>query len=224
MATADTSTLAQQIEEFQQNMSGRSPSDVGAALRAETERIIRSGVGAQAVKEGERAPDFALPDATGGKVQLADLLQRGPVVVTFYRGEWCPYCNLTLRAYLAVLPEITALGATLVAVSPQTPDNSLTTAEKKGLTFPVLSDVGNRVARQYGLVFALSAAARPFYTAIGSDLPAYNGDASWELPVPGTFVIASDGTVRLAFVDPDYTHRLEPAAIVAALRDLAPGR
>ena len=224
MAIADTATLAQQIEEFQQNMSSRTPSDVGAGLRAEAERIIRSGIGAQAPMKGQRAPDFVLPDALGETVRLADLRQRGPVVVTFYRGACCPYCNLALRAYQAVLPEITARGATLVAISPQTPDNSLTTAEKAGLTFPVLSDVGNRVARRYGLVFALSEAARPLYTAVGSDLPAYNGDALWELPVPGTFVMAPDGTVRLAFVDPDYTHRLEPAAILAALRDLAPGR
>ena len=224
MATSDTSTLAQQIEEFQLNMSSEALSDIGTGLRAEAAHIIRSNVGAQALKEGEPAPDFALPDPTGGTVRLAGLLRRGPVVVTFYRGAWCPYCNLALRAYQAALPEIKALGATLVAISPQTPDNSLTTAEKAGLTFPVLSDVGNRVARRYGLVFALSEAARPIYTAIGSDLSVYNGDASWELPVPGTFVIAPDGTVRLAFVDPDYSHRLEPAAILAALRDLAPDR
>jgi len=157
-------------------------------------------------------------------VRLADLLERGPVVLTFYRGAWCPYCNLTLRAYQAALPAITALGATLVAVSPQTPDNSLTTVEKKELTFPVLSDAANVVARQYGLVVSLSEDVRPLYTAIGSALPAYNGDQSWELPMAGTFVIARDGTARLAFVDPDYTHRLEPAEIVAALRDLKASR
>ncbi len=118
---------------------------------------------------------------------------------------------------------IAALGATLVAVSPQTPDNSLTTVEKKELTFPVLSDAGNTVARQYGLVFSISEGARPVYTAIGSDLPTYNGDQSWELPLPGTFIIARDGTARLTFVDPDHIHRLEPAEILAALRDLKAG-
>jgi peroxiredoxin len=131
--------------------------------------------------------------------------------------KWCPYCNLQLRAYQAILPRIRELGATLVAVSPQTPDNSLTTAEQKGLTFPVLSDAGNEVARRYGLVFSLSETLR----AMSADLPAYNGDSSWELPMPGTFVIAPDGTVRLAFVDADWTRRLEPAAILGALRGLA---
>ena len=167
------------------------------------------------------APDFALPDALGATVRLAELLTRGPVALVFYRGEWCPYCNLALRAYQASLPEIERLGATLVAISPQTPDNSLTTVEKKGLTFPVLSDVGNRVARQYGLVFAIGEAARPVYAAIGADLPAFNGDASWELPMPGVFVIAPDGTVRFVAVEADFTRRPDPGTILTALRPLA---
>jgi len=224
MASTEAPTLAGQIQTFQQNMSGRVPPEIGAALGAETARIIHSGVAARSLKAGGQAPDFALPDVRGQVVQLVTLLEHGPVVVTFYRGEWCPYCNLTLRAYQAALPAITALGATLVAISPQTPDHSLTSAEKKGLTFPVLSDMGNRVARRYGLVFALSETARSIYTAIGSDVPAYNGDASWELPMPGTFVIAADGTVRLAFVDADATQRLEPSAILATLRGLTPSR
>lgn len=105
-----------------------------------------------------------------------------------------------------------------MAISPQTPDQSLTTAEKKGLTFPVLSDVGNVVARRFGLVYTVAEALRPLYLRVGSDLPAFNGDASWELPVPGTFIIDRDGAVQLAFVDADYTHRLEPAALLDGLR------
>ena len=125
-----------------------------------------------------------------------------------------------MRAYQKVLPEIRALGASLVAVSPQTPDNSLSTVEKDELEFEVLSDAGNEVARQFGLVFTLGAALRPVYQSFGIDLPAYNGDGSYELPVPGTFVVAAKGTIRVAFVDADYTRRLEPAAILDALRGL----
>jgi len=224
MTTAQTPTLTEQINAFQQAMSGQAPAAIVAQLTAETARVARSGIAAHALTVGAHAPDFALPDATGHTVRLSDLLERGPVVLTFYRGEWCPYCNLTLRAYQAALPAITELGATLVAVSPQTPDNSLTTVEKKELTFPVLSDTGNTVARQYGLVYSLSEGVRPVYTAIGSDLPTYNGDQSWELPMPGTFIIAPDGTARVAFVDADHTHRLEPVEILAALRDLNAGR
>jgi peroxiredoxin len=139
------------------------------------------------------------------------------VVLTFCRGEWCQYCNLQLRAYQAILPQIRELGGSLVAVSSQTPDKSFTTAEQKGLTFPVLSDTGNEVARRYGLVYALSQMLR----AVSPDLPAYNGDDSWELPIPGTFVIAPDGAVCLAFVEADWTKRLEPAAPLDVLSGFA---
>jgi peroxiredoxin len=169
---------------------------------------------------GEVAPAFVLGDQHGRPVALADLLQQGPVVLTFYRGAWCPYCNLQLRAYQATLPEITRLGATLIAVSPQTPDNSLSLAEKNELEFPVLSDAHNEVARSYGLVFKVASEMLDTYKAVGSDLVKYNGDDSWELPVPGTFVIARDGRIRLAFVDGDYSRRLEPAEILQALRSL----
>ena len=138
------------------------------------------------------------------------------MVLTFYRGEWCPYCNLQLRAYQAILPQVQELGASLVAVLPQIPDHSLSTAEKKDLRFPVLSDSGNVVARRYGLVFAVSERLRQ----AGAHLPTYNGDASWELPMPGTFVIAPDGVVRLAFVDADWTKRLEPMEILETLHQL----
>lgn len=114
-----------------------------------------------------------------------------------------------------------ALGASLVAISPQTPDNSLSTAEKNDLQFEVLSDAGNTVARQFKLVFALADILRPLYTQIGADLPKYNNEESWELPIPGTFVIAQDRTIRLASADADYTHRLEPSAIIESLRSLS---
>jgi peroxiredoxin len=140
--------------------------------------------------------------------------------MTFYRRAWCPYCNLQLHAYQQAFPQIQALGASLVAISPQTPDHSLSLAEKQALTFAVLSDVGNQVVRTYGLVFAMDEAVRAAHRQIGTDLPAYNGDESWELPMPGTFLVDPSGTVRLAFVDPNYTHRLDPSLIIAELKHL----
>jgi peroxiredoxin len=124
-----------------------------------------------------------------------------------------------LQAYQQALPDIQALGASLVAVSPQEPDSSLSTAEKNDLRFEVLSDVGNQVARRYGLVFRVDEAVRSVMKGFGIDLAHYNGDESWELPVPGTFVIAPDGSIRLAYVDADYTRRLEPREILNALRE-----
>jgi peroxiredoxin len=218
-----TTSLQGQLDALKAQLTQVLPPEAFAAISDDLAALIRSEIVAQALNEGAQAPDFALPDARGTTVRLAELLARGPVALVFYRGEWCPYCNLALRAYQAILPQIQQLGATLVAISPQTPDNSLTTVEKKGLTFPVLSDAGNRVARQYGLVFAIGEAARPAYAAIGADLPAFNGDASWELPMPGVFVIARDGTVRLAAVEADFTRRPEPDVILGALRNLANG-
>ena len=214
-------TLREQIEAFQKQMAGRRSPEVAAAFAESIAALHASGIAERALKVGDRAPDFTLPNALGSPVTLSRLLEQGPAVVTFYRGDWCPYCNLQLRAYQAILPRIRAAGATLVAISPQTPDKSLTTAEKKGLAFPVLSDVGNAIARRYGLVFALAEALRPLYTRIGSDLPTFNGDESWELPIPGTFIVAQDGAVRLAYVDVDHTHRLEPEDLLAGLRAVA---
>src|SRR5207253_1224408 len=192
-----TTTLADQIAALNDHLGRQVPVEVLATFGREIEALARSGIAASGLREGTLAPDFTLPDVHGRAVTLSALLGQGPVVLTFYRGEWCPYCNLQLRAYETILPQIRELGVSLVAVSPQTPDQSLTTTEQKGLTFPVLSDAGNEFARRYGLVYSLSQALR----AVSADLPVYNGDDSWELPMPGTFVIAQDGTVRLAFVD-----------------------
>ncbi len=211
------STLQQQLDDFKAQLAQQMP-DTVARLGEDAEALVRTGIASQSLKEGEQAPDFTLPDAFGHSVTLSEFLKRGPVVLTFYRGEWCPYCNLQLRAYQQILPQIKELGATLIALSPQTADNSLSTVEKAELTFIVLSDLGNVVARQYRLVFSLAEAIRPLYQSLGNDLTKFNGDSSWELPMPGTFIIDQKGTVRMAFVDADYTRRLEPATLLESLR------
>ncbi|MGO8950268.1 MAG: peroxiredoxin-like family protein [Ktedonobacterales bacterium] len=170
------------------------------------------------LKGGKHIPDFTLPDALGRPFAVAEALANGPVVLTFYRGEWCPYCNLQLPAYQATMPDITKLGASLIAISPQTPDHSLSMAEKHALSFAVLSDVGNVVARQFGLVFQYDDASREFVSGRGLDLARWNGDATWELPVPATYIISQDGVIRMAFVDPDYRHRLDRADLLGDLR------
>jgi peroxiredoxin len=183
--------------------------------------LAASGIAERSLKPGDRAPDFNLPDTRGGYVRLKDLLAAGPVVLSFYRGGWCPYCNLELRALQQVLPEITRLGAKLVAVSPQTPDETLSTTEKNALSFSVLSDIGSTAAKSFGIAYDLAEELRPLYARSGHALPEKNGDGSWLLPIPATYVIDTDGTVALAFVDVDYRNRLEPAEILAALQTLA---
>ncbi len=212
-------SLKDRIAEFTAGMEKQAPPEVLATLGAELKKLADSGVVRGALKVGATAPDFSLPDAQGGTLGLSSLLAKGPAVVTFYRGGWCPFCDLQLRAYQGVLAQIHGLGAELVAISPQMPDFAAADIEKKQLTFPVLTDEHNAVARQYGLVFRLSDALQALQNGFGNPIPKFNGDDSWELPMPGTFVVDRGGVVRLAHVDTDYTKRMEPAAILDALRD-----
>ena len=182
--------------------------------------LCESGLGQDALQAGEMVPDFALPGADGRIVEFADVLARGPAVISFYRGSWCPYCNLELRARQQHLPEFNDIGATLVAISPELPDGSRKLVERDGLRFPVLSDTGNRVSRLFGLMFRLPDLLVEFYRGNGIDLGARNGDTVWELPVPATYVVGRDGVVAWAHVDCDYRRRAEPADVIAALRDL----
>jgi peroxiredoxin len=171
-----------------------------------------------APEPGDKAPEFVLPDARGREVRLADLLGESRVVLVFYRGAWCPYCNLQLSAFQARLDEIKAAGAELVAISPQTPDNSLSLAEKAELTFTVLSDAGNAVAERYGLRWELSEQDKELYAGVGIDLNETNGDDSMSLPASATFVVNQDGTLAYASVSGDYRFRVGPEEVLAALR------
>src|SRR5947199_710340 len=197
--------LQQQIDEFIAEGASWLPTDLLQALLSPIGRLISSGAAGNALKEGAQAPDFILPDARGNAVTLSHLLTQGPVVMTFYRGQWCPYCHLQLRAYQQALLHMQARGASLVAISPQTLDHSRALAEKLELTFALLSDMGNQVARQFGLVFTIAEAVRAAHKQVYADLPKFNGTDSWDLPMAGTFLIDQSGTVRLYFVDPDFT-------------------
>ena len=192
-------------------------------LREANERLVADlkarGIEAQAIRAGMAAPDFALPDTLGRTVSLAEALARGPVVLSFYRGRWCPYCCAELRALQFVLPQLKALGASLIAVSPELPDNSLSPLEKMVLDYSIVSDLGLAVARAYGLVFRLPEDMRGALLDAGLNLAKRNGDEGWELPIPATYVLAPSGLVRLAFVDADFTQRFEPQEIVTLLSE-----
>lgn len=212
-------TLASQLQDVSASVSAQAPAHVVETIDAANRRLAQAGIADKALQVGRPAPRFVLPDATGQSVDSARLLESGPIVVTFYRGAWCPYCNLELQAWQRHLPDLRARGASLVAISPQTPDASLTLAEKHALAFPVLSDAGNQVARQFGLVFTLDASLRPVYELFGIDLPAYNGDPSFELPVPATYLLERDGTIAGAWIDVDYRRRAEPSDVLATLAE-----
>ncbi|VWD06257.1 Putative peroxiredoxin [Burkholderia lata] len=213
-------SLSAQIDTLKAGMSDKVPAEALRAMGKAAADLAASGITETALKAGARAPAFELPDAEGRPVRLNELLKDGPVVLAFYRGKWCPFCNLTLAALQRALPEIREAGATLVAVSPQTPQSTAATVKASAIDFPVLSDTGNHVARSFGLVFSLAANMRPIYRDLGVDLPEFNGDASYELPLAATYVIGKDGRVAYDFVDSDYTRRLEPAEIVRIVKAL----
>ncbi|HRK18670.1 MAG TPA: peroxiredoxin-like family protein [Hyphomicrobiaceae bacterium] len=213
-------SLAQQLEAFKAEWLKAAPAGRAELYDAKVEELRRSGIEDGALKAGQKAPLFWLTDATGTGVALAELLHHGPVVATFYRGGWCPYCNIQLRAYQAILPDLERYGARLIAISPEMPDHSLSTAEKGALKFSVLSDPGNAVAKAFGLAYRLPDELQAALSSIGKGLPSMNGDDSWELPVPATYVIGADGIITLAHVDVDYRRRLEPEALVDAVARL----
>lgn len=191
-------------------------------LTDDMNRVRSSGVLDHALKVNDPAPDFSLPDAYSHEISLRTLLKAGPVVISFYRGEWCPFCNLELRALQQALPEINKLGANLIAVSPEKPDSGIIMSEKNKLTFPVLSDFRNAVARQFGIVFRVGDEVQDLSrTVFRNDLALRNGEDTYELPVPATFVIDRSGIVRFAHVEVDYmTGRVEPEEVVSALETI----
>jgi len=203
------------------------------AQRSPEERKVRAaGVTAvanaqtaeRALGEGEPIPRFQLPSIEGGLADAGLLLERGPLVISFYRGGWCPYCNIELRSLQRWLPDIEALGASLVAISPEMPDRTLMTVQSNALTFPVLFDKGNEVARQFRLTHQIDPQVVRYQLGNGNDVAAYNGMDTAEVPLPATYVIGADGVVRYAFVDADYTRRADPEVLVGVLRDLAAER
>jgi peroxiredoxin len=188
-----------------------------AAMHRATAELIASGQAQRAKKAGDIAPGFTLLDPDGSPVASRDLLAKGPLAVSFYRGVWCPYCNLELQALQAALPEITARGASLVAISPQTGANSRKSQRDNKLGFTILSDAKSEVANAFGIRFALQDYLVDVYRSFGNNLPAINDDPAWVLPMPARYVIDTDGTIVYAEVNPDYTQRPDPSELLPVL-------
>ena len=199
------------------------PYSVIETMRRATAELIASGAAERALKAGDKLPAFNLSNPEGKAVSSSALLARGPLVISFYRGVWCPYCNMELQALEEALPKFRELGASLVAISPQNPVNSRKSVRQNNLTFPILSDPNNGVAAAFGLRFELQDYLVDLYKSLKNDLPAFNGDPSWTLPMPARYVVGQDGIILYAEVNPDYTHRPEPEDMVPALH-VAAGR
>lgn len=210
--------LNEQLADFSAKGLASMPEEVRATMQGALADLIASGLADQALGVGDTVPDFELSNQHGETVSLSDLLVDGPLVISFYRGGWCPYCNIEMKALQEKLPDIIDLGAQLIAVSPELPDNSMTTAEKNAISFDILSDLGNKVADAFGLVFTLPVPLQPLYKNFGIDLVENNGDDSLTLPIPATYVVGQDRKIIHAYVETDYTKRLEPATVVEALK------
>jgi peroxiredoxin len=189
-----------------------------------TAELIASAQAQRAKKAGDMAPEFTLDDPDGKPISSRELLAKGPLVLSFYRGVWCPFCNLELQALQSALPEITARGASLAAISPQTAPNSRKSQRDNKLGFPILSDAKSEVANAFGIRFKLQDDLIELYKSFKNDLPAFNGDPAWVLPMPARYVIGTDGVIAYSEVNPDYTQRPDPSDLLPVLDRLQTSR
>jgi peroxiredoxin len=213
-------SLATDLSTLKDGMYAQMPEELSHTISKSIEDFVQTWNPANAINVGQLFPDFSLSDATGKQVSLKELLAKGPLLISFYRGGWCPYCNLALNALQDSLSAIKAKGVTLVAISPELPDQSLTMQERNELQFPVLSDAENNLARKLGILFQQPDTLRPILEANGVDLQERNGDDSYEVPFPASYLIDSKGMIRSAFLDPDYTRRLEPSTALGWIDEM----
>ena len=210
-------TIADRVAALQAGMAGRLPADAGAAFAAEQDGLRAAGIPPGVAAVGTPLPDAELLDATGHVTSVRATTAGRAAAIVFYRGAWCPYCNLTLRTYQEQLvPELDRRGVALVAISPQKPDGSQTMQQTHDLTFAVLSDPGNRIAAALGILTAPTPEVRATQTALGLDLTDANADGTTDLPMPTTVLVDGEGTIRWIDVHPDYSTRTEPSDVLAA--------
>jgi peroxiredoxin len=208
------------LQDKLEKLRRRQSAEGRAAYQALVDQLARAETAARALKVGDAMPPFVLPNAEGRLVASDELLEQGPLVICFYRGDWCPYCQAMLAALQAAIPRITAAGGRLVALTPDTGGRPLAAKRRQRLTYEILSDVDHAVGLQFGVVFQVPEAYRRRLAEGGVDLPERHGSGGWMVPMPGTFVVDRGGIIRYAFVDGDFTRRAEPDAIVAVLEGL----
>ncbi|KAL9473482.1 hypothetical protein ACSS6W_007862 [Trichoderma asperelloides] len=209
------STLASQLSAYSEKVNQNAPAPVVSAIKESIASLNATFDNSATIQIGASLPSFKLPNALGKEVASESLLAKGPVLITFYRGDWCPFCNLALRSLQLHLDEFHAKGVTIVAISPELPNSSLSTAEKNDLKFEVLSDVGNKFARQLGIVWDQPKSVEPIFKAFEIDLKVRNGDDTMAVPIPTTILVDTKGVVRNIHIDPDYRQRLETTTALA---------
>lgn len=213
--------LKEQLDAKVDEMSGQIPAEQRAVMNQKTEALEMSGLAVKSTGLEHEFPEFELTNATGETVKLSELLEKGPLVISFYRGGWCPYCNLELKTLQDSLWAIREQGGDLVAISPEMPDHSLSTKEKNDLEFEVLTDQSNEVAKQLGIVHEVDEELDGIYQSFGINVEAHNQDGKNELPLSATYVIDQSRIIRWAFVRADYRNRAEPAEVIEAMKQIS---
>lgn len=216
-ANVDLRRLREILAERKELIAKYVPAETQAIHARAVAELKERRIAANALSAGAEAPAFQLQDHDGGLISSAELLNKGRLVICFIRGRWCPFCVGQVEAMNLIAPQIERAGASLVAISPQTVQQSFFMHDQHKLRFLLLSDAGNQVARQFGLVYRVPDYQQAVYQRAFVNLPLANGDTSWELPVPATFVVGQDGKISYAFANEDYTERPEPMDILAAL-------
>lgn len=213
-------TLTLQLAEKAQQSAQKAPAETRQTMFKAIQDLKQSEIMKTALKEGDQIPAFALPDMRKGEVRSEELLKKGPLIVTFYRGGWCPYCNLQLRDLQKHIGEIKSTGAELVAISPETPDSTSKTIKDNEIDFYVLSDADGKVGEKFGLMFKITEELKKVYQDFGINLEKANGNGKWELPLSATYIVNQDGKIVYSFVDADYRKRAETLDLIKILQDL----
>ena len=210
-------SLTEQLKAYADQSAQKIPAEAQVLMKKAIDDLSDSDILNNAYKTGDQLPDISLPNAKGDTIHLKEELKKGTLVIAFYRGGWCPYCNIELKALQNALPEIQTKGAQLIAITPETPDNSLSTQEKNELTFEVLTDRNNEVARSLGLVYQLPDELNELYLNFGINLDKSQGNDKQELPIAATYVVNQNGEITYHFLQEDYKLRADPKNIIAAL-------
>lgn len=213
----ETRSLAEVFAERRGLIAKYVPAEIQAIHARAIMEVRASGIAGRALRAGDKSPDFELADQNGARLRAAELLQKGKLVVCFFRGRWCPFCVAQLEAMNAIHTQIQRGGALLVGISPQTVHQSYLMAHQHRFRFPLLSDTANKLARQFGLAYRVPEYQQEIYQRAFVNLPFANGDSSWELPIPATYVIGQDSSIEYAAANPDYTERPEPGKILQIL-------
>ena len=213
--------LQDKLDALKAECLAKTPPKVTLVRQRAVEALATSGLAERAAQAGDQAPVFRLRDGHGRAFSSREALRRGPIVLVFYRGRWCPYCNIDLRAIESASHDIRSLGASVVVVSQQTPDNSLETQRRNELSFASLVDAGGKVAHAFGLRWKVSDELRAVEEGCGINLASFNGDPSWTLTMPARYVVAPDGMIEYADISVDHTRRGDPSELIPVLAHIA---